>query len=54
MYRDTGLWKCEVCELDPKVNPREGMVLIQILYIYLSSGQIWKDSIKESSKYDVL
>ena len=46
------LWKFR--DLDPKVTPGVGMVLIKTLYLYLPSGQIWMKSIKESSKYEVL
>ena len=50
----TFLWKFEVRDLDPKVTPGMGMVLIKTLDLYLPSWQIWMKSIKGSSKYEVL
>ena len=50
----TFLWKFEVRDLDPKVTPGVGMVLIKTLDLYLPSCQIWMKSIKGSSKYEVL
>ena len=48
----TFLWK--FCDLDPKVTPGVGIVLIKTLDLYLPSCQIWMKSIKGSSKYEVL
>ena len=50
----TFLWKFEVRDLDPKVTPVVGMVLIKTLDLYLSTFKIWMKSIKGSSKYEVL
>ena len=50
----TFLWKFEVRDLDPKVTPGVGMVLIKTLGLYLPSCQMWMKSIKGSSKYEVL
>ena len=50
----TFLWKLEVHDLDPKVTPGVGMVLIKTLDLYLPSCQMWMKSIEGSSKYEVL
>ena len=50
----TFLWKFEVRDLDPKVTPGVGMVLIKTLDLYLSTCKIWMNSIKGSLKYEVL
>ena len=50
----TFLWKFEVRDLDHKVTPGLGMVLIKTLDLYLSTCKIWMKSIKGSSKYEVL
>ena len=46
--------KILVRDLDPKVTPGVGMVLIKTLHLYLPSCQIWMKSMKGSSKYEVL